>query len=78
MQHAFEYKYLGYISDKSGTYGSECSRNVASGRGVSGAICSIVNDRDLQLDSATALNETLLVPVLMYGSETGYGRRRRD
>ena len=46
---------------------------MASGRRVAGAIRSIVNARDLHLDCARVLHETLkhlLVPVLMYDSET--------
>ena len=30
----------------------------------------LVNARDLSLDCARVLHESLLVPVLMYGSET--------
>ena len=56
--------------DQSGTDGAECSRKVVSGRRVAGAIRSLVNARDLQLDCAGVLHETLLVPVLMYDSET--------
>ena len=41
-----------------------------SGRRVAGAIRSLVNARDLQLECARVLHETLLVPVLMYGSKT--------
>ena len=36
----------------------------------SGATRSLVNARDLQLKCVRVLHETLLVPVLMYGSET--------
>ena len=50
--------------DESGTDGVECSRKVA------GAIRSLVNARDLQLECARFLHETLLVPVLIYGSDT--------
>ena len=49
---------------------AECSGKVASGRRVSGVIRSIVNARDLQIECARVLHETMLVPVLMYGSET--------
>ena len=42
---------------------------MASGRRVAGTIRSLVNDRDLQLEYARVLHETLLVPVLMYGSD---------
>ena len=43
---------------------------MASGRRVAGAIRSLVNTRDLQLECARVLHETLLAPALMYGSET--------
>ena len=55
---------------ESGTDGAECSRKVASVRRVASAIRSLVNARDLQLECARVLHETLLVPVLMYGSMT--------
>ena len=56
--------------NESGTDGAECSRKVGRGRRVAGAIWSLINARNLQLECAKALGETLLVPVLMYGSET--------
>ena len=43
---------------------------------VAGAIRSPVNARDLQLECARVLHETLLVPVLMYGSETMLGKEK--
>ena len=64
LEHVSEFKYLGC------TDGAECSRKVASGRMVAGATRSLVNGRNLQLQYARVLHETLLVPVLMYGSET--------
>ena len=41
-----------------------------SRRRVVDAIRSIVNARDLQLECARVLQETLLVPVFMYSSES--------
>ena len=52
----------------------QCSRKVVSGRRVAGAIRSLVNAKDLQLECAIVLYETLFVPVLIYGSEI----RRKD
>ena len=43
---------------------------MASGRRVAGAIRSLDNAKDLQLEYVRVLHETLLVPILMYGSET--------
>ena len=56
--------------NESGTDEEECSRKVASGRRVAGAITSLVNARSLQLECARVLHESLLVPALTYGSET--------
>ena len=53
----------------SGTDGTEYSRKVPSMRRVAGAIRSLANARNLQLECARVLHETLLVNVLMYGSE---------
>ena len=65
LEHIAKFKYLGYVLDESGTNGAECKRKVVSGRRIAGAIRSLVN-------------ETLLLLVLMYGSETMLWRRRRD
>ena len=43
---------------------------IYSGRKVAGGIKSLVNASRLQLECAMVLQESLLVPVLMYGSET--------
>ena len=55
--------------DESGIDEAECSRKVASGRKVAGAIRSLVNVRSLQ-------HESLLVPVLTYSSETMIWREK--
>ena len=49
--------------DESGTDGAECSGKVACGRKVAGASRSLPNARDLQLECARVLKETLLIPV---------------
>ena len=43
---------------------------VASGRKAAGAIRSLVNGRGLQLECARVLHVRLLMPVLLYDSET--------
>ena len=49
-----------------------------SGRKVAGAVNSLVNARDLQLECARVSYETLLLPVLKYGVKQCYGKRRKD
>ena len=43
---------------------------MASGRRVASGARSLVNDRSLHLENAQVLHESLLLPVLMYGSDT--------
>ena len=68
----------GVFLEESGIDRAECSRKVPSGRRVAGGIRSLVNTRDLQLEFARVLHETLLVPVLMYGSETMLWKKKRS
>ena len=56
LERVLEFKYLGCVLDESGTDGAECSRKVASGRGVAGTISSLVNARDLQLEFVRILH----------------------
>ena len=58
------------VLDKSDTDEAVCNRKVESGSWVAGAIRSLVNARDFKFECARILHETLLVPFLMYGSET--------
>ena len=58
------------VLNESGTDGAERNWEVASRRRDAGAIRYLVNTRDLQLECARIFHETLLVPVLMYGSDT--------
>ena len=67
---------MGFVLDESGTDGAEFSRKVASGRRVASAIRSLINARNLQLECASLLHETMLVPVLMCGSETMLWREK--
>ena len=70
LEHVSEFKYLGIVLDESGTDEEECSKKVASGRKVAGAIRSLVNAKSLQLECARVLDKSLLMPAPTYGSET--------
>ena len=53
LKHVLELKFLGCVLDESGTDWAGCSRKAVSGRRVAGAIRSLVNARDLQLQCAS-------------------------
>ena len=78
LEYVSEFKYLGCALDELGTDEAECSRKVVSGRRVSGAIKSLVNAMSLQLECAMVLHESLLVPLLMYDSETMIWRKEES
>ena len=48
-----------------------------SGRRVVGAIRSLLNTTGLQFECATVLHDSLMVPVLTYGSETMIWKEER-
>ena len=61
---------------ESGTDEAEYNRKVASGRRVAGALRPLVNTKSLQLEYVRVLYESLVVPVLRYGSETMIWREK--
>ena len=64
------------VLKEAGTDGVECSKKVAWGRRVAGATRSLVNARDLQIECARGLHETLIVHVFTYSSETTLWREK--
>ena len=61
---------MGCVLAESGTDEAECSRKVGCGRRVACSIRSLVYARSLQLECARIFQESLLVPVPTYRSET--------
>ena len=78
VKHVSEFKCLRCCFSESGTYGAGCCRRVANGGKVIGGTRSLVNARGLQLECARVLHEALLMLVLLYGSETIVGGRKRS
>ena len=66
LEHVSDFNYLGCVLDEKGTDEAEAIGRCCVCR------CYQVpgNARDLQHECARVLHETLLVPILMYGSET--------
>ena len=78
LEDVLEFKYLECFLGKSGTYGAKCSRKVASGRRVTGAIRSLVMlgiciwsvlescmKHCLYLECGVVLHEDLVLLVVM-------------
>ena len=65
------------VLDESGTDEVVFWRKVVSGRKVAGTIRSLVNARGLQLECASVLYDALLMPVLIYCSDTMIWKRKK-
>ena len=74
LEHVSEFRYSGCVLDESETDGAERNRKVVSERRVASAIRSLVNARNLQLESARVLHETLFLPVLTYDRDNAMER----
>ena len=77
LGHVSELKYLGCILDESDADGAKCSRKVASGRRVAGAIRSLANARDFQLEVLDSNMKHCLHLFSCMAVRRCYGRRRR-
>ena len=64
--------------DEAGTNGAECSRKMASGRRVAGAIRFLVNARDFSLSVQESCVKHCLCLFLSIAVKQCYGKRRRD
>ena len=74
LEEGRQWRLPGLLS--AGTDDAERCRQVASGRKVVGAIRPLGNARSLQLECVRVLHEGLLLPVLLYGSETMIWREK--
>src|SRR5678815_4220734 len=62
--------------DEKGTDDAECSKKVVNFRKVAGAIKPLVDVKRLSLECARVLCEGMLLPVLVYSSETMVWNKR--
>ena len=53
LEHFSKLKYMRCVLNEAGTDMAECNRKVASGRRMAGAIMSLVNARDFQIESVS-------------------------
>ena len=70
LEHMSEFKYFRCVLDESGTDEVEYCRKLWSGSKAVGTIRYLVNASDLQLECVRMLHNTVVMPVLWYGSET--------
>jgi hypothetical protein len=73
-----EFKYLGSVLEKKGGCDRDVNNRVVHGRRVAGIMSKIVNKHGLSVDCSRGLYESMLVPTLLYGSETIFVNERDE
>ena len=76
LEQVSEFKYVEYMLVEKGTDDADCSRKVVNGRKMAGAIKSLVDAKGISLECARVLHDGMLLPVLMYSSETMVWNKR--
>ena len=78
LEHVSEFRYLGCVLDEAGTDGAKCSRKVANGRRVVGAIRSLVMLGFCSLSVLESCMKHSLYLLLRIAVRQCYRSRRRD
>ena len=78
LEQVTEFKYLGYMLNEKGMNDTEYGKKVTSGKKVAGAIKPLVNAKRLSCEHNRVLNESMLLPVLMYDSKAMLSQNYRS
>ena len=76
LEQVQNFKYLGSVLNEKGNDEADCDNKVLHGRKMAGAIRSLVNVKGMSVECARILHESILVPTLVYGSETMVWKER--
>ena len=70
------FKYLGSVFEKRGGCENDVNQRVIQGKKVGGIVRNLVKRNGLSVECARTIHEVVLVPTLLYGSETVYLKER--
>ena len=69
-EQANEVVYLGSMFSRDARYEMEVERRIAAGNRVNGALAALMRRRNVSTAARLAVHNAVLVPTLLYGSET--------
>ena len=78
IEQVNEFVYLGSKFTRDGKYESDIERRVNAGNMVNGALHSFMNSRKVSNKARLAVHEGVLVPTLMYGSESWVWQKKHE
>ncbi len=70
MEVVKEFKYLGTVLGKLGEMDGEVRQRAVKGRSVIGSLARVMKGRNVSMEVKRGLRNSILLPTLMYGSET--------
>ncbi|XP_073943408.1 uncharacterized protein [Choristoneura fumiferana] len=78
IEQVNEFVYLGSKFTRDGKYESDIERRVNAGNMVNGALHSFMNSRKVSNKACLAVHGGVLVPTLMYGSESWVWQKKHE
>ena len=73
-----EVVYLGSMFSRDGRYEMDAERRSAAGSKVNGALAALIRRRYVSTAARLAVHNTVLVPTLVYGSETWVLQKKNE
>ncbi len=70
MEVVKEFKYLGTVLKRNGEMEGEVRERAVKGRSVIGSLARVMKGRSVSMEVQRGLRNSILLPTLMYGSET--------
>ena len=73
-----EVVYWGRMFSRDGRYKMDMERRVAAGNKVNGALAALMRRRNVSTAACLAVHNAVLVPTLLYGSETWVLQKKNE
>ena len=73
-----EVVYLGNMFIRGGTYEVDVERRIAAGNRVNGTLYALMGRRSVSTAAHLAVHNAVLVPTLLYGSETWVLQKKNE
>ena len=78
LEQMNEVVYLGSMFSRDGRYEMDVERRIAAGNKVNGALAALMRWRNVSPAARLAVHNAVLVPILLYGSETWVLQKKNE
>ena len=78
LEQMNEVVYLGSMFSRDGRYKMDVERRIAAGNSFNGALAALIRRRNVSTAARLAVHNAVLVPTLLYGSETWVLQKKNE